>query len=79
MQRSNHVVLQFQKPFFHLATGVGSANDVDELDFFSLAALHVSDVEVFGEGHASDALETLFQERLHPEYKQRRASFHGEC
>lgn len=59
MQGGSHAILEFQKPFLHLAPGFGCGNDIQQLHHFTLTALHVGDVQHLCEHHTSNAFEAL--------------------
>lgn len=65
VQGGHHAILQLQEPLLHLAPGFGGGDDVQQLYRFPLTALHVGDVQRFGEHHASNAFKALLQMGLH--------------
>ena len=70
-ERVDHVALQLQQPFLHLAAGLGGGDDVTQLDLLPLAALHVRDVQDVRELQLGDALKALLQVRLHSARSER--------
>lgn len=79
MQRGNHAILKFQKPFLHLTPGFGGGNDIQQLHHLTLTAFHVGDVQHVGEYYISNAFKALLQMWLDPGGEQGEKTESGIC
>ena len=61
----DHVFLQLQQPFLHLATSFRRWDDITQQNDLPLATLHMCDVQDVCELETSNSLKALLQVRLH--------------